>query len=395
MTAQSGESKQNASSLFEALKQKDPLVGDTTTASSLFEALKQKTGATVGVAGHPGEPKEPDFLQSLVQDMAEPFLKEVETGSRIVETTSAIIKAISAKLDGNEDEFNRLAIEAHRVSTQDPTSYGYLGKVMPLGEQDTVWGNVKESIGTGMEIVSWILPTAPKGAKAQERFLTAFTRGFTSGAGDSLGDGESVLEATLKGTITGTTNVAIDAALYRTTTWAQKEIFKNKDTERMSQLVFEEFERDSKLTEAQKAKVMERATEKLSTGSRWGESVPSGIKDKYNSISKGLGDLDKWIEKSLGKSTLYAVILDKVADIPLAGTYWKYKLAKMSLDFIQKNKILEKTFNQTAIYLPKVINTLSAVEQNRAAKAIISNAISVSVDEVVERFKKEIKTQTE
>lgn len=163
--------------------------GTSTTPSITPEQAKaelQKRQAT----------KEPGFIQGIAQSLAKPFLR--------VASTPKVANALPV-LGLGAGAVRNSAKKTTDYKGDDTYDYGYLGKVEPLGQKKTTWGNVKDIAGTGLEIGSTVLPVGKiptlakatlagrigQGAKAG--FKGGATGGAMYGAGSELQQDDATL----------------------------------------------------------------------------------------------------------------------------------------------------------------------------------------------------------
>lgn len=111
-------------------------------------------------------------FQSFIRDIAEPALKLTASVSDL----GAQIVGAGASALGREDIAKK--IDVARAQGQD---YGYFGKVKPLGMTGSALGDIKEAIGTGAELGSYLVGGG--GAK------TAVTAGLKGKIGKGLLEG--------------------------------------------------------------------------------------------------------------------------------------------------------------------------------------------------------------
>lgn len=176
------------------------------------------------------------FVQSIAQDIAQPFIRQGATGFKLLASVPHIISAISAYKSGDQAKFlEEVKLADTSKIEEDVVNAGVLGKVSPT--LDT-----KETVGDVMQIASWFVPvskvatagkiattaTKPGVIAAEKALETAsketilqsakkslplFAQGFTYSAGDTLSDGGSVQDAIKNGIITGTVTAGIGTAI--------------------------------------------------------------------------------------------------------------------------------------------------------------------------------------
>lgn len=140
----------------------------------------------------------PGFVQSVAQGLAKPFLKLYSSGKEVRQQGYGIAQDVLGDKTGSAQ--TQQDIEKAKKEGYD---YGYLGKVTPLGATGSAVGDLKESVGTGAEIASYLIPEAKFVKNPILRGLTTgATVGGTTGAANALEAGGNVGDV-VKGGLTG------------------------------------------------------------------------------------------------------------------------------------------------------------------------------------------------
>lgn len=142
--------------------------------------------------------QQPGFLQSMVRGVAQPFLK-IGSSLASLGTQSG---AIAAYLTGKQGLSDKLQGMTNNID-HNGIDYGYFGKATSLGHTGSFTGDVKEAVGTGGEIGSYLIP----GSKViNNPILRGATQGAVSGglygASDALSQGGGVGDV-VKGAVEG------------------------------------------------------------------------------------------------------------------------------------------------------------------------------------------------
>ena len=181
----------------------------------------------------PNSKKNTGIVQSLVQDISQPFIRQGVTGYNLLVSVPHIISAISAHISGDKEKFLEEVKLADTSNIEEKVyDTGYFGKTSPTLDSLEQYGDL-------ITIGSWFLPIAKVGtvAKTTEKLgaiatekalqktskevlietakksIPFFAQGFTYGAGDKLSDGGSVQEAIMNGIFIGTATAGIGAAI--------------------------------------------------------------------------------------------------------------------------------------------------------------------------------------
>lgn len=158
--------------------------------------------------------------QGILRSFASPFLKTAATGIKIGKGAYNGAQALGDLALGDKAGFNRNIQEGNDAMAPKPIDFGYFGKVNPLGANSSktflpTGGDLKETIGTGLELGSYALGgeglvsgasnllKRPITSTLARGALTGLETGFTGGLGHGLGERESLLGAAGEGAIGG------------------------------------------------------------------------------------------------------------------------------------------------------------------------------------------------
>lgn len=147
--------------------------------------------------------QQPSGFQSLIQDIASPFLRTGLTAGRAIGGLGAILRG---------------DVEALRQATDKrPVDMGYLGEISPVGQTGSLGSDVKEAVGVGLQIGSSVPFAGATKSIAQAGLsgllkegakrgaIEGATGGALFGAGKAMeeqkGAGEIALETALGGSI--------------------------------------------------------------------------------------------------------------------------------------------------------------------------------------------------
>jgi hypothetical protein len=126
--------------------------------------------------------QEPGIIQSVVQGISKPFLKMASSVSNVGANTIGI----GAKLVGADNAANKIFASADQQA-KEGTDYGYFGKVRPLGQTGSPVGDLKEAVGTGLDLGATLASGGVGAAKGiGMKALQYGTLGAVQGAGVSL-----------------------------------------------------------------------------------------------------------------------------------------------------------------------------------------------------------------
>jgi len=369
-------------SAFEKLRQKAQAVEETKV--SAFDTLRQKEGTVVS-------PKKVGLIQGVVQEIADPFLKTIETGSRQQDVQLSVLRTGLAMFMDDKEEIEKQSKVASEYTTKD---YGYFGDVTPLGSKETLWENVKESVGTGMEIYSWFMPVPAKGTPIERQVISWFSRGFNSSAGDALGDGETVPEATKKGIEAGIINVIINSALSKAKDWARTIKVEKIETATKREQQYDRFLRGEPMSDYERTlqtKKMLVETDNLYSPSArlrnfLGDIHP--VLDKLiGKVSGGLDTIESVagkIDKTIGASAKFASIVSVLSGAnPLTGSYWGAKIISDVLIGIKKSGALQSIYNKLSIEMPKLVEKIPATSSSELYQTLFTRIINTLVDEAL------------
>ena len=138
-------------------------------------------------------------FQGFAQAVAKPFLKVASSVTDVVDQG----RSIGASLMGNTQSANDLEAQL-ATNRKEGTDYGWLGKVTPLGQTGSAFGDLKESVGVGAELGSYAIggggtvKTVMSGLKGQ--VLRGIGQGAVTGAGGgaTISFGQALQDAEAK-----------------------------------------------------------------------------------------------------------------------------------------------------------------------------------------------------
>jgi hypothetical protein len=150
----------------------------------------------------------PGFFQSVAQGIAKPFLKLTSTVSDIANEATSI----GADLFGNKKYANEIETKLAKDRTKG-LDYGYFGKVTPLGQTGSALGDLKESVGVGVEAGATLAGGGVGSAKTVLGKAAQFGGiGALSAGGKAAAEDKSALDIAKDAAIGGTVGAVTGAA---------------------------------------------------------------------------------------------------------------------------------------------------------------------------------------